>query len=131
MPQIFFDRAYGETLDLMVEARNYLTVVEPVERRRRAMEPSLRMSCEAMRVTTRLTQVMAWLMLQRAVESGEMTAAEASDERHRLSAAAVCLDTAANDDAELPPGLRSLMARSHRLYLRVSRLEGLMRTRLN
>jgi len=88
-----FTRTYDETLDLIVEARNYLSHSRPTARR--AIRPSgdnLRLSCEALRVTSRLTQVMAWLMLQRAVQHGEISAQEACDEKNRLSGQSVCLD---------------------------------------
>jgi len=122
-PPIFLRSTYDETLDLMVEARNYLAYVERRERQRAGVVASLRMSCEAMRVTSRLTQVMAWLMMQRAVVEGEISADEAMVDRNRLSGASVCLDETFNDDESLPRGLRSLMDRSFRLYVRIARIE--------
>lgn len=124
-PPIFFHRTYDEAMTLMVEARNYMAFVDARERRRRGGVEGLRMSCEAMRVTSRLTQVMAWLMMQRAVEEGEVSAEQALDEPHRLAGAEVCLDEGFNDDT-LPKGLRSLLERSLSLYVRVSRLEAQM-----
>lgn len=118
-----FTRTYDETLDMIVEARNYMTYMEPREYSRQKGLPDLRFSCEALRVTSRLTQVMAWLMMQRAVQHGEISAEEACQECYRLSAREVCLDTDATQDVTLPVGLRSLLDRSYRLYQRVSRLE--------
>ena len=127
---VIFTRTYDETLDMIVEARNYMAYLEPRERRRCGGMPELRVSCEALRVTSRLTQVMAWLMLQRAVQFGEITPVEACEERHRLSGRDVCLDTASLGDVSLPAGLRSLLDRSYRLYQRVSRLEEMVLTRV-
>lgn len=126
---VIFSRTYDETLDMIVEARNYMTHMEP--RRRRPAEGigDLRLSCEALRVTSRLTQVMAWLMLQRAVQCGEISQQEACQECHRLSGRDVCLDTSAIAELSLPAGLRSLLERSYRLYQRVSRLEEMVLTR--
>lgn len=118
-----FTRTYDEALSMVVEARNYMSHVEPQERRRRRGSSDLRFSCEALRVTSRLTQVMAWLMLQRAVQHGEITVEEACKECYRLSGREVCLDNDATGDNNLPAGLRSLLDRSYRLYQRVSRLE--------
>jgi regulator of CtrA degradation len=73
---------------------------------------------------------MAWLMTQRAVVNGEISAEEACREKYRLSGRDVCLDNAANDDETLPAGLRSLLDRSLRLYERVSRLEQMVITRV-
>ena len=128
----FFRRTYDETMDLMIEARNYVAYVERRERAHADVVAGLRMSCEAMRVTSRLTQVMAWLMTQRAVHEGEITEEEALAEPNRLSGAEVCLDESFANDQSLPGGLRSLMARSFHLYQRVARLESqILRRRLH
>lgn len=120
----FFRRTYDETMTLMVEARNYLTHGERRERERLGGMIGLRMSCEAMRVTSRLTQVMAWLMLQRAVQEVEVE--DALRDEWRLSGAEVCLDETFSHDETLPNHLRSLMDRSFRLYVRVARLEEML-----
>ncbi|OAN54051.1 hypothetical protein A6A04_12460 [Paramagnetospirillum marisnigri] len=122
----FFHRTYDEAMDLMVEARNYMRFIERRERIEAGATVGLRMSCEAMRVTSRLTQVMAWLLTQRAVHVGELSPEEALAESSRLSGAGVCLDESFTHDASLPSGLRSLMDRSYRLYVRVARLEEMM-----
>lgn len=126
----YFRRTYDETMDLMVEARNYMTYIERRERERASVVSGLRMSCEAMRVTSRLTQVMAWLMMQRAVHEGEVEQEEALAEPNRLSGGEVCLDDTYSGDETLPGGLRSLMDRSFRLYQRVVRLEAQMMERM-
>lgn len=127
----YFRRTYDETLGLMVEARNYMAYVERRERERIGLVTGLRMSCEAMRVTSRLTQVMAWLMMQRAVHEGEVPQHEALSDANRLSGAEVCLDDTFSADETLPGGLRSLLDRSFRLYQRIVRLEAQMMERLN
>jgi regulator of CtrA degradation len=125
-----FTRTYDETLSMIVEARNYMAHQDPrVPRRRRGGE-DLHFSCEALRVTSRLTQVMAWLMLQRAVVYGEISPEEACLDHNRLSGREVCLDTNSMDDDSLPAGLRSLLTRSYRLYQRVSRLEEMVLVRV-
>lgn len=129
-PPAYFRRTYDEALTLMIEARNYMAYVEPPEHLHAGFK-GLRMSCEAMRVTSRLTQVMAWLMMQRAVHEGEVDVTHALSEHNRLSGADVCLDESFRDDDCLPNGLRSLLDRSLSLYQRIARLEQQMITRLN
>jgi regulator of CtrA degradation len=125
-----FTRTYDETLDMIVEARNYVVHMRPGNRSSAFPSQELRASCEALRVTSRLTQVMAWLMIQRAVCDGEISPTEACSEANRLSGHSVCLDvTAANDDG-LPVGLRSLLRRSLQLYQRISRLEEMVIARV-
>jgi len=127
---VIFRRTYDETLDLIVEARNYMVHMRPAALPNYTAVRDLRTSCEALRVTSRLTQVMAWLMLQRAVSDGEISASEACEERNRLSGHTVCLDATASDDEEIPPGLQSLLSRSLRLYERISRLEEMVIARV-
>jgi regulator of CtrA degradation len=129
-PAAYFRRTYDETLDLMVEARNYMAYVERRERDKAGTTTGLRMSCEAMRVTSRLTQVMAWLMMQRAVHEGEVELEEALNDHNRLSGEDVCLDDSFGRDEALPGGLRSLLERSLSLYQRISRLEAQMLDRV-
>ncbi|HEV7372850.1 DUF1465 family protein [Arenibaculum sp.] len=119
----FFNRTYDETMGLLLEARNYIAYQETVDQRHLDPELRLRISYESMRVTSRLTQVMAWLLAQKAVHAGEMTAHEAAGEDFALAGADICADPAGHDDEELPSGLRRLLQRSHALYMRVSRLE--------
>ena len=126
-----FTRTYDETLDMIVEARNYIAYSRPAGRRPpRPSGDNLRLSCEALRVTSRLTQVMAWLMLQRAVQDGEISAREACDESNRLSGQSVCLDEGNANDSDIPAGLRSLLSRSLSLYKRISRLEEMVVSRV-
>ncbi len=83
-------------------------------------------SCEMMRVTARLTQIMAWLLVQRAVENNEMTPLEAASADRRLDRQDVCLDDKGEQDETLPRRLRTLLAESRQLYVRVARLDELV-----
>jgi regulator of CtrA degradation len=126
-PSPFIDKAYEETMSLLVEARNYVAYQEASDQR--SLPPTLRLqvSYESMRVTSRLTQVMAWMLAQKAFYAGEMSQARAVGEEFALSGGHVCSDPSGPDNAELPTGLRSLLERSHRLYMRVGRLEEMVR----
>ncbi len=126
-PSPFIDKAYDETMSLLVEARNYVAFQEGVDQRNLAPGQRLQVSYESMRVTSRLTQVMAWMLAQKAVYAGEMSQARAVGEEFALSGGEICSDPSGPDNAELPAGLRSLLERSHRLYMRVSRLEDMVR----
>lgn len=128
---VCYTRTYDETMTMIMEARNYMAYGEARGRRYPGESTDLRFSCEALRVTSRLTQVLAWLMMQRAVVEGEITQQEALDEKNRLAGQDVCLDCQAAGDSSLPAGLRDLMERSFHLYERVARLEQMALTRLN
>jgi len=126
-PNAFFDKTFEETMALLLETRNYIAYHEAADQR--ALPPHLRLqvSYESMRVTSRLTQVMAWLLAQKAVHAGEITQAQAVSDEFALSGGNVCTDPSGPENEELPAGLRSLLERSHSLYMRVARLEDMYR----
>jgi regulator of CtrA degradation len=120
---VYFRRTYDEAFDLTVEARDYFAGSGQADSRRLEDREKLIASCESMRITSRLIQVMAWLMMQRALYEGEIDFEEACAEYNRLSGGGVCLDNHSEMDETLPSRLRSLLARSYRLYLRIDRLD--------
>lgn len=122
-PTTFFNRTYDETMSLLIEARNYIAYHEASDQRRLPPHVRLQVSYESMRVTSRLTQVMAWLLAQKAVHAGELTTEQLASDDFALSGGEVCSDPSGPDNMNLPTGLRGLLDRSHRLYIRVSRLD--------
>jgi len=121
----FFDSTFEEALALTREARDYLTHGEPQDRHHLTPNERMLASCEAMRLTSRLTQVMAWLLVQKAVHAGEMTREEAKAPEFRLSGKSVCEETVPPVEGQLQPRLAELLERSHSLYQRVARLDAL------
>lgn len=128
-PSAFFDKTYQEAFSLVMEARNYFAYREPCDVRHLDPDARLLVSQETMRITTRLTQVMAWLFCQRAVHNGEKPVEWALSEEYALGGERVCLDDSWTDDDRLPPAVRSLLDRSHRLYVRIGRLDDMARQR--
>ncbi|MFV3073098.1 DUF1465 family protein [Niveispirillum fermenti] len=126
-PTAFFNRTYDETMSLLLEARNYVAYQEAADQR--SLPPAVRLqaSYESMRVTSRLTQVMAWILAQKAVHAGELTQEQAVGDDYALSGGHICSDPSGPDNLALPPALRSLLQRSHGLYMRTSRLEDMVR----
>ncbi|MBO6826896.1 MAG: DUF1465 family protein [Sneathiella sp.] len=121
---IFFSRTYDEALALVVEAREYLLGPGKMAVRQMTPEVSFYYATESLRLTTRLTECMSWLMFQRAISEGEITPEEGQAEECHLQYQSTCL-TETNDRlmAELPDGLASLLARSEALYRRIDRLD--------
>lgn len=126
----FFNGTYDETMALLIEARNYIAYHESGDHRKLAPHVRLQISYESMRVTSRLTQVMAWLLAQKAVHAGEISQEVAASEEFALSGGEICSDPSGPDNEDLPSGLRSLLERSHRLYMRVHRLDEQFRVRV-
>lgn len=130
-PATYLNKTYDETMALLIEARNYVAYREPIEQRSLPFSTRLQVSYESLRVTSRLTQVMAWLLASRAVHAGELTPDALTSDQFALSGGSICTDASGPDNTELPRGLRSLLLRSHQLYQRVARLEELARRTLN
>jgi regulator of CtrA degradation len=130
-PTAFFGKTYDEALSLLEEARGYLSVLEPLERRHLDVSERLKLCTETMRMTARLTQVMAWLLTQRAVHEGEMTEDQALADTVTLADVDICMEHEEAGWEGLPRRLVGLLDRSERLYLRVARLDELARRRIN
>lgn len=123
----FFNGPYDEAMALVMEARGYAARVVSADARRLDPGRRLQASFESMRVTSRLTQIMAWLLAQKAVFAGEISLADLASAQYALSGGEVCLAIGGAADAGLPRQLRSLLERSHRLYQRVARLDEMVR----
>lgn len=114
---------YDEGMVLVEEAAAYLSEQGEIDKEELPPLAKTTFISESMRLTTRLTQMMSWLMLQRAVASGEISFEEARKPEHRLRPQPP--EPAKNDidKSLLPDTLTDLVARSERLYDRVERLE--------
>jgi regulator of CtrA degradation len=117
----FFGKTYDEALGLLVAARDYVALSERASKARLEMADRLRLCCETMRMTARLTQVMAWLMAQKAIHAGEMSQRELVEKQDPLSHIRICMEP--GPTAGLPSPLVGLLERSHNLYLRIARLD--------
>ena len=122
-PIAYYHRTYDETMALLIEARNYAAFHHETHQRDIAPAARLFVSYESLRVTSRLSQVMAWLLAQKAVDAREISAEHGTGEAFALLDDAASRDPLGPENPMLPSGLRNLLARSHSLYLRVLRLE--------
>src|SRR6478752_6895854 len=78
------DSLYTEAMILADEARSYFDDAGREERS--ALEPFARVgfACESLKVTTRIMHIVAWLLTQRAIESGEIPTREGRRPERRL-----------------------------------------------
>lgn len=121
---IFFTRTYDEALDLVKEARAYLSGPGQAAARSMPAEASFGYAAESLRLTTRLTESMSWLLFQRALQEGEITLEESQADECHLQHMDICLtDEPVCDPSLLPEELNSLLERSERLYQRLLRLD--------
>lgn len=126
----FFGKTYDEAMALLLEVRDYLAYREPIDRETLVPVDRLQLCCETMRLTARMTQIMAWLLAQRAVHNGEISQTEALGEHQALADLKICMEGEAAAVSSLPQRVQTLLDRSRRLYVRVARLDELARRQL-
>ena len=119
----FMEKMFEETQGLLIESRQYVKDCLSRDMKDAIPMDRLKVSCEAMRVTARLTQVMAWLMLRKAVEAHELTEEEILSPHFQVLHGDNCMSNESAENEDLPFILRELLARSYDLYMRVKRLD--------
>ncbi|KUL95660.1 hypothetical protein DK26_11260 [Bosea sp. WAO] len=118
-----FMQLFREGMGLVESTANYLDGDGRQESAALPREVSLIYATESMRLTTRLMQIASWLLVQRAVAEGEMTAEQARTENNKVRIAEPMLQPTSAEAARLPERLRDLIAHSMRLQDRISRIE--------
>ncbi len=114
------DSLYTEAMLLADEARSYFDDAGREERS--TLQPFARVgfACESLKVTTRIMHIVAWLLTQRAIESGEIAARDGQRPERRLGNAQ---DSDPLVVGTLPPSAQKLINSSADLYARVKRLD--------
>ena len=114
------DSLYTEAMLLADEARSYFDDAGRDERS--MLEPAARVgfACESLKVTTRIMHIVAWLLTQRAIESGEIPGRGGQRAERRLGNAQ---DSDPAVVEQLPVAARQLISASADLYARVQRLD--------
>jgi regulator of CtrA degradation len=119
-----FRAMFKEGMALVEETASYLDGAGREESRRLSRAASLAYASESMRLTTRLMQLASWLLLQRAVNDGEMSAEQANNEKAKVKLGGLATATDGPGWEGLPERLRGLILRSVRLQERVRKLDG-------
>lgn len=114
------DSLYTEAMVLADEARSYFDDCGRDERS--MLEPFARVgfACESLKVTTRIMHIVAWLLTQRAIDSGEIPMVEGRRPERRLGHAQ---DSDPAVVAQLPESAQRLIGASAELYARVRRID--------
>ncbi|HVZ13846.1 MAG TPA: DUF1465 family protein [Bauldia sp.] len=123
-----FKVMFREGMSLVEETATYLDGEGRRESHRLGRSASLAYATESMRLTTRLMQLASWLLLQRAVNEGDLTADQASHERTKVKLGGMSTSTEGATWNELPYKLRALIDRSLRLQERILRLDEALRS---
>ena len=114
------DSLYTEAMLLADEARAYFDDAGRAERNLLPAVARVGFACESLKVTTRIMHIVAWLLTQKAVESGEIKSADGRKPERRLGSAS---ESDMNLVEQLPPAAKRLILSSNDLYERVKRLD--------
>ena len=123
---IFFSKTYDEALGLLYEARDYFAHTAADELGRLPEDAALAYSRETLALTSRLTHIMTWLFVQRAVHAGEIRRQDAASEDFSLRGYRTALMQDPALAAGTPPKLKGLLERSVLLFRRIARLDELV-----
>src|ERR1700674_1582352 len=117
-----FSALFRDGMTLVEETAAYLDGPGRKESKHLERAAALAYATESMRLTTRLMQLASWLLLHRAVNEGEMSLAQASQEKSKVK---LSVSDAGDEDTVrlLPESLRGLIERSIKLQDRVRRLD--------
>ncbi len=121
-----FEKVFKEGMGLVEETANYLDGPGRQDARLLDRHGAIAYATESMRLTTRLMQLASWLLLQRAIAAGEMTADEARKEKHRISLSDIGRGNPLAGSEQLPEALKELVERSLRLHMRVQKLDAML-----
>src|SRR5579875_2533337 len=114
------DSLYTEAMLLADEARSYFDDSSHQDRSDLGPFARVGFACESLKVTTRIMHIVAWLLTQRAIESGEISTPDGRRPERRLGHAQ---DSDPLVIETLPDSARKLIIASADLYARVKRLD--------
>ncbi len=118
-----FNEIFKEGMSLVEETANYLDTDGRREAKALTQTSSLSYATESMRLTTRLMQMASWLLIQRAVNEGEMNEEQASAEKHKVKIQASTRAAHIKNFSELPARLQQLIKNAERLFDRIHSLD--------
>ncbi len=118
-----FTELFTEGMQLVEDAAAYLDGPGRVDAKALPRPLAQAYSAESMRLTTRLMQIASWLLVRRAVSSGEMTVDEAASERVKVRLSNQSSTTAPGELGGLPERLQVLAQHSLRLQSRILHLD--------
>lgn len=118
-----FKTLFRDGMALVEEVAAYLDGPGRDEAKQLPRTIALAYAAESMRLTTRLMQLASWLLVQRAVNEGEMTQAQAAAEKHKVRLCAQEIASGPGLYSQLPGHLQELTGRSLRLQARLLHLD--------
>lgn len=124
-----FKALFREGMDLVEATAAYLDGEGREASKALQRSAGLAYATESMRLTTRLMQATSWLLLQRAVNEGELTREEAETEHRRVRLVPEETVPSLAAVEQVPDRLAGLIEASLRLQERILRLDALLKGR--
>ncbi len=122
-----FTALYREGMGLIEEVAAYLDGEGRTASQTLTREASFVYATESMRLTTRLMQLASWLLLQRAVNEGEISAETARTEKAKVKFTPNPAERGGPGWDQLPSALVEYIAEGDRLFERVQHFDRLDR----
>jgi len=126
-----FGVLYREGMALIEDVAGYLDGEGRGDSRILSREASFVYATESMRLTTRLMQLASWLLLQRAVNEGEITKENARSEKEKVKFSATPSQRGGPGYDQLPEKLRDYIDKGDRLFDRVMQFDLLERGKMS
>ena len=118
-----FKTLFQDGMTLVEEVAAYLDGPGRHHAKGLARPVALAYAAESMRLTTRLMQVASWLLVQKAVNDGELADDEAARNRQRLVDSSPGIASQASLFSQLPEDLQEFTAQSLRIQARIVQFE--------
>ncbi|MFW0776795.1 MAG: DUF1465 family protein [Rickettsiales bacterium] len=119
---VFMPGVFNETMQLLNDAHDYFHQYGQSDQARIEGELRPLYSCEMSRITLRLSSIMAWLLVQRAVFAGQLDAQDAAN-KYSLDFQEICRVDNQVLHGVLPSYVCFLLDSTYELYERVFRLD--------
>ena len=123
-----FNGVFDEGMALVERVADYLDGEGRRQSRKLKPPVSTIYATESMRLTTRLLEVASWLLIQRALKNGEISADEAEVRRRKIKLRASGHPSHVKYFDELPPDLQQMINDSFVISDRIMRIDRAMRT---
>ncbi|MBA3813335.1 MAG: DUF1465 family protein [Alphaproteobacteria bacterium] len=108
---------------LLKETHDYIKWQAPSDIEYMSRDDIFKLSCEVMRVTVRITRIIGWLVLQKAILDGEFSREDNFSDKSRILKGKSGRESPSENDFQLPQRLRELLKKSRILYEQTMRLE--------
>ncbi|SCA57706.1 conserved hypothetical protein [Candidatus Terasakiella magnetica] len=123
----WLDRTFDETMSLLIEAEQYHAYRFEHQVRHLVPVKRLALTKESLRVTSRLSHMMSWLMSEKAILNDEITRQDFAQNTQPLAQEDICVEPTNTPIEDCPRALQSLRRRSWELFMRATRIEGMLR----